>query len=162
MDFFFDAFLYAAAAVTVLSIYGSSQRRTAPLPTPVPAPLPTPAPTPVHEPVHAETEPLRIPSPVKSVACAMPATTSTLVIPVDESVDDSPEPTGLEVLAEIDRLEEVGNQQLAKAQAAKAQLKKPGKDELRRMCSARGIKWRDLHGKHKHMSAADMRAALGL
>lgn len=34
-------------------------------------------------------------------------------------------------------------------------------DELRSLCTERGIKWRSVHGKNKHLRKAEMVAALG-
>jgi hypothetical protein len=36
------------------------------------------------------------------------------------------------------------------------------RDELRKACQAVSVKWRNAHGKHKHLTVAEMRSALGL
>lgn len=48
----------------------------------------------------------------------------------------------------------------ALATLAATARRKPAAPELRKACQAAGIKWRNAHGKGKHLSVKEMTAAL--
>lgn len=48
----------------------------------------------------------------------------------------------------------------AATQLPSSPARKPSKDNLRRQCTERGIKWCNAHGKHKHLSSGEMLALL--
>jgi hypothetical protein len=97
----------------------------------------------------------RSPRPAPPTAAELTATFQQLVSATELTIDIDVIPDSCPALP----LPQVQPQVIAQSQPAVKPIA-PSAAELRKQCTQHGITWRNAHGKHKHLSAKEMKKKL--